>query len=73
MDIAMTVWKDADEAAVNWRELQQNKDPFVCMINQALSVYNDETKSDAYKAGWMSTSLEMLKTEIKTRIHEGRW
>lgn len=73
MDIAMTVWKDADEAAIKWQEIKQTSDPFLLMLDQALAVYRDESKDPHYKAGWMSTTIELMKTEIMARIIEGRW
>ena len=69
----MTVWKDADEAAIKWQEIQQKNDPFLLMLDQAIAVYRDESKDAHYKAGWMSTTIELMKTEIMARIMEGRW
>lgn len=65
------VWKDADEAAIKWK--QKDPDSWIDMIDQSLSVASDDNFSPSYKVGYLKTTLKLIGEELRCRRNEGRW
>ena len=67
----MTVWKDADEAAIVWK--QKDPDSWIDMIDHSLNVASDADFSSHYKVGYLKTTLKLIGEELRCRRAEGRW
>ena len=67
----MTVWRDADEAAIKWK--QKDPDSWIDMVTNSLDVAEDGRFCADYKVGFLKTTLQLLEAELRCRRAEGRW
>ena len=58
------VWKDADEAAIKWP--QTTPKTTEQLIDEAHQLYDDESHSYAYKAGFFYGIIQALEAERQT-------
>ena len=69
----MTVWPDADAARIDPKILERNTTFAVRLIHDAYRVFDDSSKSEAYKLGYFIQTFILLEKEIRHRIAEGSW
>jgi len=43
------------------------------LIHDAYRTFDDESKSEAYKLGYLHQTLQLLEKDIRHRIAEGSW
>lgn len=65
------VWKDADEAAIKWK--QKDPDSWIDMVKSSIDVAEDDRFCADYKVGFLKTTLQFLEAELRCRRDEGRW
>lgn len=71
----MTVWPDADAARIDPKILETL--PPTCrelrLIQDAFGAFNDGTKSEAWKLGYLVQTLKILQEDIRFRYKTGDW
>jgi hypothetical protein len=70
----MTVWPDADAARIDPKILDRNTSTLsIRLIHDAYRTFDDESKSEAYKLGYLHQTLQLLEKDIRHRIAENSW
>ena len=69
----MTVWPDVDAARIDPKILERNTTLSLRLISDAFRTFDDESKSEAYKLGYLHQTLQLIEKDIRHRISEGSW
>jgi hypothetical protein len=64
MDGPVTVWKDANEAAIKWSSTLKPK-TLDGIIEECHNMWQDSSVSSEYKVGYFYGAIQLLETEMK--------